>query len=85
MFGVGEGTFWSVADLASLVQREYGVLYQSSTSYYSLLAKCEMSYQRPAKLYKSHSAAKLMAFEESLEKKAGGRSAKCAPDGDPGR
>ena len=83
--GAGEGTFWSVADLASLVQREYGVLYQSSTSYYSLLAKCAMSYQRPAKLYKSHSAAKLMAFEESLEKKAGGRSAKCAPDGDPGR
>ncbi len=83
--GTGDGSFWRIADVAALVEREYGVLYQSPTSYYSLLAKCQMSYQRPAKVYKSHSAAKLMAFEEELEKKAGGRSAKRAPDGDSGR
>ena len=67
--GPGDGTFWSVADIATLVERDYGVVFESASSYYSLLAKCEMTYQRPAKQYKSHSAAKLMTFEEGLEKK----------------
>jgi transposase len=68
---VGEGQFWSVAELAQLLQRDYGVLYQSQTSYRTLLGKCELSYQRPAKQYKSRSEAKLMDFEEQFEKKTG--------------
>jgi len=65
----GNGQFWSVTDLATLLERDYGVVYQSPTSYRTLLARCGLSYQRPAKQYKSHSAQKLMAFEEALEKK----------------
>jgi transposase len=67
---VGDGQFWSVPDLATLLARDYDVLYQSTTSLRTLLAKCEMSYQRPDKQYKSHSAVKLMEFEEQLEKKS---------------
>ncbi len=63
-----DGQFWSVADLAQLVQRAYGLTYQSPTSYRALLQKCGLSYQRPAKVYKSHNDFKVMEFEELLEK-----------------
>ena len=66
----GNGQFWCVPDLATLLARDYDVVYQSQTSLRTLLAKCEMSYQRPTKQYKSHSAHKLMEFEEQLEKKS---------------
>ena len=82
---VGDGRFWSVPDLACLLERDYGVLYQSLTSYRSLLQRCELSYQRPAKVYKSRSEAKIMAFEEQLEKKAGRYGSRRARDGDRGR
>ncbi len=72
----GDGQFWTPPDLARLLEREYGVLYQSRTSYQTLLQKCGLSYQRPAKQYKSHSEAKLMDFEEMLEKKTDGRRAR---------
>ncbi len=65
---LAEGQFWSVADLAKLVERDYGVTYQSPTSYRALLNKCDLSYQRPAKVYKSRSDFKVMVFEEALEK-----------------
>ncbi len=65
---VGDGQFWTVADVAQLVERDYGLTYQSQTSYRSLLAKCDFSYQRPAKQYKSRTDSKVMAFEEALEK-----------------
>lgn len=67
--GPGEGSYWNVADVARLLEQEYGVVFRTNTSYYQLLAKCGMTYQRPAKQYKSHSHVKLMAFEEALEKK----------------
>jgi transposase len=66
----GDGQFWTVADLTTLLERDYGVTYQSPTSYRTLLSKCDFSYQRPAKQYKSHSDFKVMAFEEALEKKS---------------
>lgn len=66
----GDGQFWSVAELATLLERDYGVTYQSPTSYRTLLCRCDFSYQRPAKQYKSHSDFKVMAFEEALEKKS---------------
>jgi transposase len=65
----GDGQFWTVSDLATLLERDYGVVYQSLTSYRSLLTKCDLSYQRPAKQYKSHSDLKGLDFEQTLEKK----------------
>ena len=65
---LSDGQFWTVGDLAQLVERDYGVSFQSPTSYRSLLKKCDFSHQRPAKQYKSHSDFKVMAFEEALEK-----------------
>lgn len=65
----GDGQFWTVPDLTRLLERDLGVVYESQTSYRTLLQKCGMSYQRPAKQYKSHSEFKLMDFEERLEKK----------------
>lgn len=64
-----DGQFWTVTDLATLLKRDYGVVYQSPTSVRELLAKCDFSYQRPAKQYKSHNTIKGMEFEETLEKK----------------
>ncbi len=66
---LGEGQFWSIPDLARLLERDYGIVYDSPTSYRSLLKKCGMSYQRPAKQYKSRSESNSAAFEELLEKK----------------
>ncbi len=65
----GDGQFWSVPEVASLLQRDYGVVYQSDTSLRNLLAKCDFSYQKPSKQYKSRNALKVMEFEEQLEKK----------------
>ena len=69
---VGDGQFWNVPDLARLLERDFGVIYDSLTSYRTLMQlmqKCGLSYQRPAKQYKSHSEVKVMDFEEQLEKK----------------
>jgi transposase len=66
----GDGQFWSVPDLAALLVRDFKVVYQSPTSLRTLLKQCDLSYQRPAKQYKSHNALKLMEFEENLEKKS---------------
>lgn len=65
-----DGQFWTATDLATLLERDYGLTYRSPTSYRALLAKCDFSYQRPAKQYKSHSDFKSMDFEEALEKKS---------------
>jgi transposase len=65
---VGTGQFWTVGDLAQLLQREFAVTYKSETSLRELLGKCGFSYQRPAKQYKSRSALKVAEFEEQLEK-----------------
>ena len=67
--GPGEGTYWNVPDFARLLEQDYGVVFRANGSYYQLLAKCQMTYQRPAKQYKVHSTVKLMTFEEALEKK----------------
>ena len=64
---VRDGQFWSVPDLAQLLKRDYDVTFRSPSSYYDLLKKCDLSSQRPAKQYKSHSEVKVMEFEEALE------------------
>ena len=63
-----EAQFWTVPDLARLVERDFGVVYKSPTSYRTLLKRCGLSRQRPAKQYKSRSELKVMSFEEVLEK-----------------
>ena len=78
----GTETYWTVADLATLIKREFKVVFKSKVSYDTLLAKCEMTYQRPAKQYQSHSTEKLMVFEEGLGKKAVGHRAGGAQYGD---
>jgi transposase len=65
---VGDGQFWTVEALASLLERDYQLIFQSPTSYRTLLQKCGFSYQRPAKQYKSHNELKVLDFEQALEK-----------------
>lgn len=64
----GDGTHWCVGDLMSVVFQQFGVRYKSQTSYRTLLERCDFSYQRATKQYKSRSEAKVMDFEEQLEK-----------------
>ena len=63
-----QGQFWTVADLHRAVKQWYDVEYRTRTSYYGLFSLCEFSYQRPAKVFKSRSQAKVGDFEEMLEK-----------------
>jgi len=63
-----DGQFWSVEDLALIVQEQYGVVYQSRTSYRHLLHVCGFSYQKTEKVFKSRSQTKVADFEEQLEK-----------------
>jgi transposase len=65
-----DGQFWTVEDLQHAVQQWYGVSYQSRGSYHRLFDRCDFSYQRPAKAYKSRSEAKVAEFEAQLEKKS---------------
>jgi len=65
----GDGQFWTVPDLARAVESWYGVRYARHGSYIRLLKRCGYSYQRPNKVYKSRSEAKVMAFEEELAQK----------------
>ena len=64
-----DGQFWTVPDLARAVERWYGVRYARRGSYIRLLKHCGFSYQRPEKVYKSRSEAKVRAFEDELSKK----------------
>ena len=63
-----DGQFWSVEDLVLIVREQYGVEYQSRTSYRHLLHQCGFSYQKTQKVFKSRREAKVVDFEEQLEK-----------------
>jgi len=65
-----DGQFWTVEDLRRIIQQWYSVQYKARGSYHQLFARCGFSYQRPAKVYKSRSEAKVAEFEEQLEKKS---------------
>jgi len=62
------GHYWTVPDLQRAVEQWYSVSYRNPSSYHRLFDLCGFSYQRPAKVYKSRSAAKIAEFEEQLEK-----------------
>ena len=63
-----DGQFWTVVDLRRAMERRYGVSYQSPSSYLRYFDLCGFSYQRPDKVYKSRSEAKVLEFEAQLEK-----------------
>lgn len=63
-----DGQAWTIADLRRSVQEWYGITYQSTVSYYNLFARCEFSYHRPAKVFKSRNEAAVAEFEAQLEK-----------------
>jgi transposase len=66
--GTANGQFWSVEDLALVVREQYGVGYQSRTSYSQLLHLCGFSYQKTEKVFKSRRETQVADFEEQLEK-----------------
>ena len=63
------GLHWSVPDLRQAVKQWYGVEYKTAASYHQLFQKCDFSYQRTAKVYRSRSETKVAEFEEMVEKK----------------
>lgn len=65
----GEGQFWTVPDLAKLVEGKYGITYKSATSYRSLFDRCDFSCQRPEAHYRSRNELAVLEFEQQLEKK----------------
>lgn len=70
-FGVDKsvgGQFWTLADVRRLVKEISGVVFQSVTSYRTLMHTCGMSFQKTQGVYKNRSAQKVAEFEEALEK-----------------
>ncbi len=65
-----DGQFWTVPDLARIIQKQFGVTYKSATSYRELLHKCGLTRQRPGKQFKSRSTWKVIEFEAEFEKKS---------------
>lgn len=64
------GTFWTVSDLQIVVERWYGVIYRSESSYRNLLHASGLSDQKVEKVYRSQPGAlRLADFEAELEKK----------------
>jgi transposase len=63
---VGDG--WTLPDLRRAVQDWYGVTYQSTTSYRTLLHRCGFSYQRPARVFRSRRAQAVDDFTDQIEK-----------------
>jgi transposase len=62
------GQFWTIPDLQRAMERWYGINYQSRSSYHRYFHLCGFSYQRPARVYKSRSEARVAEFEAQLEK-----------------
>lgn len=62
------GQFWTLADVRRLVKDTCAVVFDSATSYRTLMHTCEMSFQKTQGVYKNRSAQKVAEFEEALEK-----------------
>jgi len=68
--GVSKAAYWTVSDLAVMVERWFGVVYKESGRYQALLHSSGFSYQRTTKVYRSQPSARVIAdFEAELEKK----------------
>jgi putative transposase len=67
---ISQHHYWTVRDLAVVVEQWYGVVYQSVDSYYDLLHSSGFTLQRSAKVYRHQPGADALAeFETQLEKK----------------
>lgn len=67
---ISQGQFWTVGDLAIVIQRWYGVRYDCRVSYARLLHECHFSQQQTAPVYRSQPDQQTVAeFEAWLEKK----------------
>jgi len=62
------GEHWTITDLASALERWYGVSWHSRVSYHSLLLRCGFSYQRTEKVYKSRREIDVTEFQARAEK-----------------
>jgi transposase len=62
------GQHWTVPDLKRALQQWYDLVYQSNSSYRQLFARCDFSYQRSARVFRSRSAEQVADFAEQLEK-----------------
>jgi transposase len=62
------GEHWTITDLAQALERWYGVSWLSRVSYHSLLLRCDFSYQRTEKVYKSRRERDIAEFQAKAEK-----------------
>jgi transposase len=62
------GQHWTINDLAQALEKWYGVSWQSRVSYHSLLLRCDFSYQRTEKVYKSRRERDIAEFQARAEK-----------------
>jgi len=62
------GEHWTIEDLAQALERWYRVSWRSRVSYHSLLLRCEFSYQRTEKVYKSRRERNIAEFQATTEK-----------------
>jgi transposase len=62
------GQYWTVEDLAVVLERWYGVRWASRSGYHRVFAFCHFTYQRSEKVYKSRREADVADFEARLEK-----------------
>jgi len=68
LFGPEASRYWTSPDLARVLQKWYGVVYRSLSSYLRIFGLCDFSYQKVAKVYKPRSERKVLEFEEQTEK-----------------
>lgn len=62
------GQYWTVEDLAHVLEQGYGVSWASRSGYHRVFAFCQFTYQRSEKVYKSRRAADVAEFEAQVEK-----------------
>jgi putative transposase len=68
--GLQNDTFWTVEDVARVVEHWYGVSYRSRESYRMLLIEAGFSFQQPESIYRSRPSEAVIAdFEADAEKK----------------
>src|SRR5258708_9953331 len=62
------GQYWTVEDLARVIERWYRVRFANRRGYHRVFALCRFTYQRSEKVYKSRRAAGVSGFEAQVEK-----------------
>ena len=63
-----DGLAWTVLDLKRLLNDEYGIVYHSIVSYYTIFARVGYSYHQPTASYRSRNEAAVVEWQAQLEK-----------------